>query len=85
MTPPYRIEWLDAVQAEIRRLDRPAALQVFDGILRYSRLGGGDVTPLHGDLAGTFRLRVCDYRVLSTLHENTMRIFGVRHRSEAYC
>jgi mRNA-degrading endonuclease RelE of RelBE toxin-antitoxin system len=30
------------------------------------------------------RLRLGDYRVLFTLQENAMRIFGVRHRSEAY-
>ncbi|HTG58886.1 MAG TPA: hypothetical protein VMG63_05685 [Terriglobia bacterium] len=27
---------------------------------------------------------VGDYRVLFTLQQNAMRIFGVRHRSEAY-
>jgi mRNA-degrading endonuclease RelE of RelBE toxin-antitoxin system len=31
-----------------------------------------------------FRLRLGDYRVLFTLERNVMRIFGVRHRSEAY-
>lgn len=44
----------------------------------------GDVTALHGDMAGAFRLRLGDYRVLFTLHQGAMRIFGVRHRSEAY-
>jgi mRNA-degrading endonuclease RelE of RelBE toxin-antitoxin system len=34
-------------------------------------------------MAGAFRLRLGDYRVLFTL-EDAMRIFGVRHRSEAY-
>jgi mRNA-degrading endonuclease RelE of RelBE toxin-antitoxin system len=41
-------------------------------------------TPLHGEMAGAFRLRLGDYRVLFTFHEDVMRIFGVRHRSEAY-
>jgi len=54
------------------------------GILRFARTGAGDVTTLHGDLGGAFRLRVGDYRVLFTLREDTMRILGVRHRSEAY-
>jgi mRNA-degrading endonuclease RelE of RelBE toxin-antitoxin system len=35
-------------------------------------------------MTGSFRLRLGDYRVLFALAENTMRIFGVRHRSEAY-
>jgi mRNA-degrading endonuclease RelE of RelBE toxin-antitoxin system len=29
-------------------------------------------------------LRVGEYRVLFTLEQGEMRIFGVRHRSEAY-
>jgi mRNA interferase RelE/StbE len=82
--PAYRIEWFDEAQDDVRRLDRPTALRLFDGILQYARTGGGNVAPLHGDMAGSFRLRVGDYRVLFSLHENTMRIFGVRHRSEAY-
>jgi mRNA-degrading endonuclease RelE of RelBE toxin-antitoxin system len=46
--------------------------------------GSGDVNALHGDMAGAFRLRLGDYRVLFTLENNGMRIFGVRHRSQAY-
>jgi hypothetical protein len=36
------------------------------------------------DMAGALRLRLGDYRVLFTLKEGVMRIFGVRHRSGAY-
>ncbi len=82
--PPYRIEWLDEAKADVRRLDRPTAMRIFDGILHYALTGGGDVAPLHGDMAGSFRLRLGDYRVLFALEDNDMRIFGVRHRSEAY-
>lgn len=82
--PPYSIEWLDEAKADVRRLDRPTAMRIFDGILHYARTGGGDVAPLHGDMAGSFRLRLGDYRVLFALEDNVMRIFGVRHRSEAY-
>ena len=53
-------------------------------ILRFTRTGSGDVNALRGDLAGAFRLRLGDYRVLFTLADDAMRIFGVRHRSEAY-
>lgn len=82
--PPYPIEWLDEARADVRQLDRETAMRLFEGILHYSRTGGGHVAPLHGDMAGAFRLRLGDYRVLFTLHENSMRIFGVRHRSGAY-
>lgn len=82
--PLYRIEWLDEAKADIRRLDRPNAMRIFDGILHYARTGGGDVAPLHGEMAGSFRLRLGDYRVLFSLQEGAMRIYGVRHRSDAY-
>jgi len=82
--PPYRIEWLDEARADVRALDRPTAMRLFEGTLHFPRTGSGKVTALHGDMAGAFRLRLGDYRVLFTLEQNVMRIFGVRHRSEAY-
>ena len=82
--PPYRIEWLDEAAADVRAINRATAMHLFDGILRFSRTGAGDVNALHGDMAGAFRLRLGDYRVLFTLEDNSMWIFGVRHRSEAY-
>jgi mRNA interferase RelE/StbE len=82
--PPYRIEWFDEAKADVRTLDRPTAMRIFGGVLHFARSGSGDVGTLHGDMAGAFRLRVGDYRVLFTLVDDTMRIFGVRHRSEAY-
>ena len=83
MPLPYRIDWLEEAKADVRRLDRSTAMRIFEGILHYARTGG-DVEPLHGDMSGAFRLRLGDYRVLFGLHNDAMRIFGVRHRSEAY-
>ena len=82
--PPYRIEWLEDARADVRALDRPTAMRIFEGVLRFARTGSGDVEALHGDMSGAFRLRIGDYRVLFTLELDAMRIFGVRHRSEAY-
>jgi mRNA-degrading endonuclease RelE of RelBE toxin-antitoxin system len=59
-------------------------MRIFEGILRFARSGTGDVVALQGDLAGSLRLRIGDYRVLFTLKDNAMRILGVRHRSKAY-
>ena len=74
--PPYSIEWLDAARADVRAMDQPTAMRLFEGILRFARGDAGDVTSLHGDLAGAFRLRLGDYRVLFTLQDDTMRIFS---------
>ena len=43
---------------------------MFEGVLRFARTGSGDVTTLHGDMAGAFRLRLGEYRVLFTLEDN---------------
>jgi mRNA-degrading endonuclease RelE of RelBE toxin-antitoxin system len=82
--PPYRIEWLDEAKAEIRGIDQVTAMRMFEGVLRFARTGSGDVNTLHGDMARAFRLRLGDYRVLFTFEDGAMRIFGVRHRSQAY-
>jgi mRNA interferase RelE/StbE len=82
--PPYRIEWLDDAKADVRVLDQPTAMRLFEGILRFAQTGSGKVTTLHGDMGGAFRLRLGDYRMLFTLEEDALRIIGVRHRSEAY-
>ena len=58
--PRCGIEWLDEAKADVRRLDRPTAMRIFDSILHYASTGGGDVTPLHDDMAGSFRLRLGD-------------------------
>ncbi|HWZ31950.1 MAG TPA: type II toxin-antitoxin system RelE/ParE family toxin [Bryobacteraceae bacterium] len=82
--PRYRIEWLDEARGDVRALDQATAMRIFEGILHFARTGGGKVMPLHGDMAGSFRLRLGDYRVLFTLRDDAMCIFGVRHRSDAY-
>ena len=82
--PACKVEWLEEAKEDIRALDRSTAMRVFDAVLHFTRTGAGNVTALHGDMAGAARLRVGDYRVLFTLQDGAMRIFGVRHRKEAY-
>jgi mRNA-degrading endonuclease RelE of RelBE toxin-antitoxin system len=82
--PPYQIERLDSAQVDVRAVDRETAMRIFEGILHFTRSGSGEVRPLHGPLAGSFRLRVGDHRILFKLRGNVVQIFGVRHRSKAY-
>lgn len=82
--PPYRITWQDPACVDVRRLDRTTAMRMFEGVLHFASTGSGDLTSLHGDFAGSLRLRLGDYRVPFSLNGNTMSIFGVRHRNEAY-
>ena len=84
MIPRYRIHWHDDAKSDIRKLDRPTVMRVFDTILQFALHASGDVKPLHGQMTGSWRLRAGDYRVLFTLDTDTIHIFGVRHCSEAY-
>ena len=54
-------------------------MRIFEGIFNFARTGGGKVTLLHGDMAGSFRLRLG-----VRLRDDVIHIFGVRHRSDAY-
>ena len=40
---PYRIDWLDEAQADVRALDQRTAMRIFECILRFARSGNGDV------------------------------------------
>jgi len=84
MPNAVEIEWRAEARAGLRRIDRATAMHILEGVLRYARYGSGDVKPLRGELAGSFRLRIGDYRIVFELRHDTMCIFGVRHRREAY-
>jgi hypothetical protein len=49
-------------------------MRIFEGILHFVQPGGGRIMPLHGDMAGSFRLRLCDYCVLFTLEDDNMHL-----------
>lgn len=82
--PPFRVHGHEEARADVRRLDQVTAMRIFEWVLHFARTGAGDVTRLHGDFSGNCRLRLGDWRVLFSLHENLKWISGVRHRSKAY-
>jgi mRNA-degrading endonuclease RelE of RelBE toxin-antitoxin system len=84
VTPPFRIHWHDAAKVDIRKLDRATAMRIFTTIEHFAASGSGDVKPLHGDVADSWRLRAGDYRMFFVIEGDTMHIGRVRHRSEAY-
>ncbi len=53
-TPPAR--------ADVRRIDRDAAMRILTALDRFARTGEGDIKKLEGN-TGELRLRVGDYRV----------------------
>ncbi len=76
--------WNGQAKAELRAIDQATALRILHALARYLDTGEGDVKRLRGIEPPEFRLRIGDYRVRFHDHEDTIRITGVKHRSEAY-
>jgi mRNA interferase RelE/StbE len=79
-----KIDWSDEARDDIRALDRPAAMFVFEGILRYAQTGHGDIKALQGEFQGRLRLRVGDYRIFFSAVSDTLLIHAVKDRKDAY-
>ena len=78
------IEWSERARIDIRRIDRQAAMRIFEALQRFAETGEGDLKRLKGQ-GDEFRLRVGDHRVRFTEDSaGTLHIHTVRHRREAY-
>jgi mRNA-degrading endonuclease RelE of RelBE toxin-antitoxin system len=83
---PERIAviWSPEARADLRAIEREAAMQILYCVDRYLASRTGDVKKLKPPLTG-FRLRCGDYRVFfDHKEENTIQVTGVRNRREAY-
>ena len=83
----YRIRILNAATRELARLDKPVGRRVVERI-RWLAANLDDLNPepLIGDLAGFYKLRVGDYRVLYEIlyDEQAIVIHKIGHRREVY-
>jgi len=83
----YRIHILDAATHELSRLDKSISRRIVERInWLAANLDAISPEALTGDLAGLYKLRVGDYRVIyEVLHqEQTMVIHAIGHRREIY-
>lgn len=70
---------------QLRAIDRsPVALRILEALTRFGDSGHGDVSPLHGEWQGCFRLRCGDRRVIFRRIEDGLEIIAVGHRSDIY-
>jgi len=82
--PPKNIIWAPEAQAQLRAIDRATALDILHAIDDYVTSGKGDVKKLRPP-RDELRLRVGDYRVfLYQIAPLSIRITGIKHRSQAY-
>jgi mRNA-degrading endonuclease RelE of RelBE toxin-antitoxin system len=79
-----RFIWPESARAELRAVDRKAAIRILRALTQFGESGSGDVKSLAGQWQGYFRLRAGDYRVIFAISPEEITIARVRHRSEAY-
>ena len=83
----YRVRVLDAATRELVRLDKPISRRIVERITwLVTDLDAIRPEALAGELAGFYKLRVGDYRVIyETLHDQqTVVIHAIGHRREIY-
>lgn len=79
-----QIVWTDPAKADVRALDKPAAMRILHALHRFVESGVGDLKALQGDIE-ELRLRIGDYRLFFVhTSDDTIEIRRVKHRSEAY-
>jgi mRNA-degrading endonuclease RelE of RelBE toxin-antitoxin system len=78
------VMWATEARADLRAIDREAAMQILYCVDRYLTGRTGDVKKLKPPFKG-FRLRCGNYRIFfDQKDENTIEVTGVRNRKDAY-
>jgi mRNA interferase RelE/StbE len=83
----YKVRWHEDVWKDLRHLDKDVSRKIIDRVTRYLvqdplKLG----KPLKENLAGLFRYRFGDYRIMYIVDipGETVTILKVRHRKDIY-
>jgi mRNA-degrading endonuclease RelE of RelBE toxin-antitoxin system len=79
-----RIEWTPQARADVRRIDRQAALDLLESLADYVLTGYGDIERLQDVEPPELRLRLGDYRVRFYDYPDRILILRVLHRGKAY-
>ena len=83
----YKIIWHKAALDDLKRLDISVRQKIFEKVETYlARDPIGLGKPLKQNLAGMFRYRYGDYRIIYVVNisEKSMAILEVGHRKEIY-
>ncbi|MEK7407046.1 MAG: hypothetical protein AAB225_18390 [Acidobacteriota bacterium] len=69
---------------DLKRLDAESRARVLSALERFARTGEGDVHPLKGEFAGSYRLRVGKWRVCLLPEGPQIIAYQIDNRGEAY-
>ena len=79
-----KIEYKASVANDLEQLEPSIARQILNKIERALRSEGRSGKPLAGELAGLYRLRVKDYRVIYTRTADGYLVLRIGHRRQVY-
>ncbi len=80
-----RIEWTQGALEDLEKLDTAIARRILRRLTWFSRNFQSIVPePLSGELKGTFKLRIGDWRAVYTVEGDIIVIRFISHRSDIY-
>ena len=72
------------IRKDLKRLDVQTQSRILSALERLAATGDGDVRPLRGEFAGSYRLRVGKWRVFFLLQGPDIVAYHIDNRGEAY-
>jgi len=80
-----KVEWTEDAIEDLERLDKPIAKRLLKKISWFSQHFDNIIPePLSAELAGTYKLRVGDWRIIYTIETGVIVIQAIGHRKEVY-
>jgi mRNA-degrading endonuclease RelE of RelBE toxin-antitoxin system len=72
------------IHKDLKRLDPDTQSRILSALARFAATGNGDVRPLRGGFAGSYRLRVGKWRVFLLVQGTEIIAYHIDNRGEAY-
>lgn len=80
-----KVEWEKEALDDLNKIDKPVIKRILNKISWFSQHFSNIIPEsLSGDMAGLFKLRVGDWRVIYSIEEDIIIIKAVGHRREIY-
>lgn len=79
------VKWSDDALRDLEKIDSLITMRVLEKVTWFEK-NFATVVPenLHGRFKGLYKLRVGDFRVIYSTHNNLITVEGVRHRRDVY-
>jgi mRNA interferase RelE/StbE len=80
-----KVEWTKDALDDLQKIDKSIVKRILNKISWLSQHFNNIIPePLSADLAGTFKLRIGDWRVIYTIEDTVIVIQALGHRKDVY-